>query len=812
MEWAPRRRLAVSFKNRCWKDSIVMWNRVKSWLGLARNGGAAAGQAHMTFGQTSIGRTVSRTGLLLKKQLWVWPILAVLMLGTVGYLVTESIHHTMESNLTAQLETLLHVEQAMVEKWLQAQEANALTQANDKQIRRLVAELLETMPASAGQLSVSLEDEKPQDSTEDLKGETSASPSLPSPAPSSTTHSTTSRALAVARLRDQIAKELAPGMSAHQFVGFFVTDREHRILATNHVELAGETADQFAPFLKRPLDGETTVCPPFSSLATVKDENGRLRTGVPTMFACAPIRDENLQVIAVLSLRIRPEREFTKLVQLGRIGDSGETYAFDRRGVMVSASRFEDQLTLLGLVPDTEDASSILTIQLRDPGGDLMEGFRPKVRRGELPLTRMAAQATAGKSGVDVSGYADYRGVQTVGAWVWLPKYEMGLATELDYEEAFRALNTLKRSFHTMFGLLVLSAAAIFAFTLVVTRLQREARKAAVEAKQLGQYRLEERIGEGAMGVVYRGCHAMLRRPTAIKLLNVEKVNEASIERFEREVQITCQLNNPHTVAIYDYGRTPEGVFYYAMEYLDGIDLQQLVDDYGPQPAGRVVSILRQICSSLYEAHTQGLVHRDIKPANIMLNRRGGEPDAVKVLDFGLVKAMGDGQNSGRAGAMTGTPLYMSPESIQAPDLVDARSDLYAVGAVGYFLLTGQPVFVADTLASLCQQHLDAQPIAPSLRAGREVSPELENALLACLEKNRAKRPQTARDLAEMLSRVAGGDWSLAEAEAWWNRHDRQRHSANLPSTSSASSGVSGGGGAPNATSATAFDRTLAHD
>ncbi|MCA9108166.1 MAG: serine/threonine protein kinase, partial [Planctomycetales bacterium] len=190
------------------------------------------------------------------------------------------------------------------------------------------------------------------------------------------------------------------------------------------------------------------------------------------------------------------------------------------------------------------------------------------------------------------------------------------------------------------------------------------------------------------------------RRPTAIKMLNVDRVNDDSIKRFEHEVQITCQLNHPNTIAIYDYGRTPEGVFYYAMEYLDGIDLQKLVEQYGPLPESRVAHILNQICGSLYEAHSKGLVHRDIKPANIMLNRRGGDADVVKVLDFGLVKAI-DSKHQQLASAsngLTGTPLYMSPEAIQSPMLVDACSDLYAVGGVAYFLLTGQPVFNAASI------------------------------------------------------------------------------------------------------------------
>jgi serine/threonine protein kinase len=343
-----------------------------------------------------------------------------------------------------------------------------------------------------------------------------------------------------------------------------------------------------------------------------------------------------------------------------------------------------------------------------------------------------------------------------------------------------------------MFGLLAVSSVAIFIFTLVVARLQRDAQKAAIHAKNLGQYRLEERIGAGAMGMVYRGHHAMLRRPTAIKLLNVDKVTDASIDRFEREVQITSQLNNPHTVAIYDYGRTPEGVFYYAMEYLDGIDLQNLVDRYGPQPEGRVIHILKQMCGSLYEAHSLGLVHRDIKPANVMLNRRGGEADVVKVLDFGLVKALDDAKRGKQTGGLSGTPLYMSPESIQTPDLVDPRSDLYAVGAIGYFLITGQPVFNANSLVELCQQHVSAIPDAPSRWLGAAVSAELEAALLACLEKRRDKRPQTARDLAALLDRApTARSWSLEDAEAWWGRHDR---SQTVPPTFATRIGANGAG------------------
>ena len=223
-----------------------------------------------------------------------------------------------------------------------------------------------------------------------------------------------------------------------------------------------------------------------------------------------------------------------------------------------------------------------------------------------------------------------------------------------------------------------------------------------------------------------------------------------------------------------------------------GIDLQVLVERYGPQPEGRVIAILRQVCGSLYEAHSLGLVHRDSKPANIMLNRRGGDPDVAKVLDFGLVKAVNEDKNARRTeGEASGTPLYMSPEAIQTPDSVDARSDLYAVGAVGYFMLTGQPVFTATSLMDLCQQHMNAVPAAPSERLGQKISPELEAALLSCLDKNRARRPQTARDLSQMLSRVpTAGFWSLDDAEAWWGKHDRAQASANPTSAAVPHSGA----------------------
>lgn len=299
-------------------------------------------------------------------------------------------------------------------------------------------------------------------------------------------------------------------------------------------------------------------------------------------------------------------------------------------------------------------------------------------------------------------------------------------------------------------------------------------RSEAARVKRLGQYTLEEKIGAGGMGIVYRASHAMLRRPTAIKLLPPDRAGEANLQRFEREVQMTAKLSHPNTITIYDYGRTPDGVFYYAMEYLDGITLEELVRRGGPLPPGRVIHVLRQVCRALAEAHDRALLHRDIKPANIFLTERGGEPDVVKVLDFGLVKTMSSDSPEATMSAaivLAGTPLYMPPESMLSPHTADARSDLYAVGAVGYYLLTARTVFEGATVAEVFAQHLQAAPVPPSQRTATFVPPDLDAVILRCLSKQLAERPPDARSLERELKRCAAeGTWTTEDAGAWWQR------------------------------------------
>jgi len=304
--------------------------------------------------------------------------------------------------------------------------------------------------------------------------------------------------------------------------------------------------------------------------------------------------------------------------------------------------------------------------------------------------------------------------------------------------------------------------------------------------RALGQYHLEAEIGAGGMGVVYRAHHALLRRETAVKLLPPDRAGEATLQRFEREVKLTARLRHPNTVTVYDYGRTPEGIFYYAMELLDGATLEQIVEKTGPLPVGRVIHVLAQAAGALSEAHELGLIHRDIKPANIMLCNQGGQMDVAKVLDFGLVKEIrGESPALTRDNAITGTPLYMSPEALTGTDPVDARSDLYALGAVAYYLLVGEHVFRGESLIEVCSKHLLESPASPSARLGQPLPAPLERLVLDCLEKKAERRPQSARELLERLGSVPADRWDSHRAEAWWREHGSEvKKAASAPSGS----------------------------
>jgi len=302
------------------------------------------------------------------------------------------------------------------------------------------------------------------------------------------------------------------------------------------------------------------------------------------------------------------------------------------------------------------------------------------------------------------------------------------------------------------------------------------------EARELGSYRLVERLGAGGMGEVWRAQHRLLARPAAIKLIrgagagNIGASDEA-VRRFEQEAQVTARLSSPHTVQLFDFGVSGDGRFYYVMELLNGLDLETLVRRHGPLPAERVTYLLRQVCHSLAEVASYGLVHRDIKPANLFVCRYGGDCDFVKVLDFGIAKEADHLMETGAIGltrehGLRGTPAYIAPEQALGGSGIDGRADIYAVGCVAYFLLTGQLVFTGDTPMAVVVHHAHTLPIPPSERSELPIPPALDRLVLSCLAKDPAERPQSARDLSQRLAAIDGGSpWTDERAREWWDLH-----------------------------------------
>lgn len=327
------------------------------------------------------------------------------------------------------------------------------------------------------------------------------------------------------------------------------------------------------------------------------------------------------------------------------------------------------------------------------------------------------------------------------------------------------------------FAFAALELGILLAISLAITRAAERSQRSPFEAQSLGSYRLLRELGTGGMGRVYAAAHSSLCRPTAIKLMEPKNGQDmdSAIARFEKEVQVSATLSHPNTITIFDYGNSEAGGFFYAMELLDGLDLQRFVERFGPLPAERIIPILLQVCGALGEAHGKGIVHRDIKPSNIFLCRQGGMADFVKVLDFGLAKEL-RGKNAEeltQTGELLGTPRYIAPESVGEKESVDARTDIYLLGAVAYWMLTGKAPFEGASGVDVIVKHLTERPRPPSQVTELSIPPELEKIVLRCLEKKKEDRYQSVESLAAALGEVPlkTGDWSQEKAREWWKLH-----------------------------------------
>ena len=721
-----------------------------------------------------------------KRYLFGLPLLAAALLIVVGNWSLRSVHRTIEAKLAADLKTALEANVTALEIWVSNQERLAGLLASDPEVRRLALDLL---AASAGreQNRTALGAMPEQARFQQLLGERvrAAGYGL------AELVSTNLTIVAVSgRGPARLGATVADGL-VERYQALFASGKTVLVTPFKAGRLRGPGSPNGPGGPGgprggwRPEGGEFRERPPGEPPpGGWRGPGGTNGPGGPRgplnlMQVVAPVRNEAGTVVGALVCIVRPEQEFTRVLSVARSGKSGETFAFDPTGVLISQSRFDDQLRSLGLLTNSPTVTSSLNLTLRTPGPERRpDGSIDPATLAGRPLMAMVADAVAGGSGVRADGKElDYRGVPVVGAWRWLPELNFGVLTKLDSEEAFQPLIVLVKIFVILFALLALFTVLTLMVAYVNAKWRRKFNEAALKARQLGQYTLDAKIGEGAMGVVYRAHHALLRRETAVKLLLPNRADPDMIRQFEHEVRLTCQLTHPNTIQIYDYGRTADDIFYYAMELLRGLTLQDLIERHGAQPEARVVHLLQQVCGSLHEAHSAGLIHRDIKPSNLFLCERGGVADTVKVLDFGLVgRVTGDESATKKAelpdtSRFLGTPHYMSPECIRQPGFGDARSDIYALGVVAYLLLTGEPLFDGDDHTAVWDKHLTANPLPPSARATRPITPELERVVLRCLAKDPAARPQSVRELGEALAACpCPGAWTQAEARAWWTR------------------------------------------
>lgn len=545
---------------------------------------------------------------------------------------------------------------------------------------------------------------------------------------------------------EQVVEHILREAGSMGITSVHVLDSQGRILASSDTDRVGQTVTaDFLGYLRPTLGGKSVFVRPYRS------GSGAGPSLLGRAWVAAPVRAESGRPLAILALGAPAQDRLKSLFLAARPGRTGEALAFDSDGWLISESRHAKALTERGLahrtvLPDSET------------------------------LTPLAAAAIASRTadgpheGLLLAPYPNYLGREVIGAWRWLPDHDIGVAVEMEAGEAYAPLTYLQIGFAVV--LLLMGMVWLSGFLppqVLAALLRRDGR-----ARQFGPYRLVRQIGEGALANVYLAQHRMLRRPAAVKVLKPQTSSDEWTARFQREVQFASRLSHPNTIAIYDYGTGPGGEFWYAMEYLEGLSLADLVERYGPVPPSRAAWILRQTCASLWEAHAGGLVHRDIKPQNIMLCDIRGERDVAKVLDFGLVKQTSGEQTRDLTSTLRilGTPLYMSPERIRHPGDADARADIYALGAVGYYLLTGKRLFETETEHDLVYQVLHTVPPLASESAPFVVPVELDALIGRCLEKDPDRRPQSMAEVAGALDAVlVYQPWTRAQIEAWWKQH-----------------------------------------
>ncbi|GGA81989.1 serine/threonine protein kinase [Neiella marina] len=521
-------------------------------------------------------------------------------------------------------------------------------------------------------------------------------------------------------------------------IGYAIADNTGKVILSSHKAAEdGQLTPKMTYFVHQTLASGVHM----SALENSKQLFPKLDISIPIILVGIALQHDDQQHVAISVLD--PETELKYLTEIFDKDDFTHSYIVNGDGVLISPM----SMTL----PEQQQ-------QRLDPDNDDLLFNLRLTRANSDQLIKSVQSVIQQQSGVNVDGYKDFRGIDVMGAWAWEPALEIGLVIEVERDEAFNLMSPLV---YSQYGLLALVSLAIAGLSVLRYRLSHMAQQID-DLSKLGNYRLQQKIGEGGMGSVYRAKHALLQRPTAVKLLRRDQSTPENIQRFELEVQQTALLRHPNTIEIFDFGMTETGRFFYVMELLNGFSLAELIEQRGPQPEARVIHIIKQLCQSLDEAHGKGLIHRDIKPANIMLCQLGGQADFVKVLDFGLVKDIGSNQDMAltQTQSIAGTAAYIAPERLSDPLAASVAVDIYSIGVVAYNLLTANSPFVADTPMEMVAKMLSEAPKDLNAQFDGKISAPFETLIMSCLSRQPEDRPQDCQQVLNTL-------YQLAESQPW---------------------------------------------
>ncbi len=677
-----------------------------------------------------------------------------LIFGLIGWGVQYALQSRLEQAKISHLQTLVALEQGIVQQWTEAITLKVESWARSTEVRQAVLELVEKAKEAP------LDEESIHKAIIDLPAHSAIEKEL--------------NALAGIRWISDEPPANCQKFAIWNKAGYTLTDWNRRE-ASEWIG-KGSSADGAAKLNRVFQSGVGDRPASFVYLPrAVSSEritaDYPIETTKPQIQIMTGIRDDEGKVIAALMIRDQSiNDDFERAVFHGRFEETGECYLIDKDGWMMNESRFANAMRESKIFEDYFDLpNNRASIRVSDPGGDVLRGYQPTEELLQWPRTKAARAASTMKPGYDVKGYRDYRGREVIGAWRWDDRLEAAIVVEQDRYEAYAALGLIDYVFRAAWGLPLMTAIGIFIGSVALQLSQR-----GKTPTQIGPYRILEKIGEGGLGVVYRAQHKLLGRPAAIKLLKREATHSKSLARFEREVQLAAKLEHPNAVSIYDYGISTHGSFYYAMEYIHGSNLADFMKYVKVLPIDRCLRFLVQLCEAIREAHLEGLVHRDIKPQNIMIAYRGGIPDVVKVLDYGLVKSIlpSRSNNATETRVLMGTPKFMAPERLETPWLADPRIDIYSIGAVAYFLLAGHSPLLGiqfESMVAVFSGEKSPYKHISSQKAFRRFLYVVSR----CVAPEPTLRPDSIHEILDEFRALQDEYlWQELTAEDWWKEHE----------------------------------------